>query len=507
MSSQPAIIWFWYYWQCFDQDSLYFYVFFPISFLIGVIILILSSIIVARIFLSFANLFHKPKEGIFDRNKNDKDYCYWSIRAVIKKWPIWLARQFYLPLLETLALKLLGVKSYKFNCANEGWIDCEFVEFGKNVRIGQGSIIMSNMIVGDKLIIKKTILKDNVIVGAHSVVMPGSIIEENTILDSLSLTKIDHRLLKNSIFSGRPAKIKGENIMISNKEGLETLIFSQEMKSREEDENLRTTQKELSVPFHVYILSGWWIVGGSYIIPGILFIFFMYEYLIPQLFTIPFSINVLLKLNTILILLLVPLILVGIYLLHLFFIALFTSAFYRFADYRGPAQGIFDRNLDEQSKALDYYHWRSFLLKYPTFAFIRSPFPWLLKWELNFIGSNIIGKGTVFEECFIHSHLNFGKNCYMGTFAHISNHLVDGVYGSENLTFYGAEIGDNCIFNALMGGMPGLEVGDNATFLPMATTIKYDKIGDNGIYMGFPVRKLKNDEIKDVIIEGDLKDD
>ncbi|GAG59440.1 unnamed protein product, partial [marine sediment metagenome] len=40
----------------------------------------------------------------------------------------------------------------------EGWVDCEFIEFGKNVKIGQGSIIMSNIIIKDKLIIKKVIL-------------------------------------------------------------------------------------------------------------------------------------------------------------------------------------------------------------------------------------------------------------------------------------------------------------------------------------------------------------
>ncbi|MFX0070848.1 MAG: hypothetical protein ACFFAO_07140 [Candidatus Hermodarchaeota archaeon] len=480
-----------------------FFIFFPVAFFIGVIILILSSIVTAKVFLIFVNIIHKPKEGIFKRDKKDKDYCYWSLRAVVKKWPIWLARQLNLPLFETLALKILGVKSFKFNCANGGWIDCEFIEFGKNIRIGQGSVVMSNVIIGDKLIIKKVVLNDNVIIGAHSVVMPGTVIKENTILDGLSMTVIDQNLEANSIYSKRPAIKVGLNRVLSNKNKieLEKLIFSEDIKSREENTDLKLDTKELTVPFHVYILSGWWIVGGSYIIPGIIFLFFLYEFLIPNLFMTPFSFKLLLDINTIIILLVIPLVFVGIYLLHLFFIAVFTSAFYRFADYRGPAQGIFDRNLDEQVKALDYYHWRSFLLKYPVFAFIRSPFPWLLKWELNFIGSNKVEKECVFEECFIHSHLNFGKNCYMGTFAHISNHVVDGVYGSENLTFYGAEIGDNCIFNALMGGMPGLEVGNNATFLPMATTIKYDKVGDNGIYLGFPVRKIKKDNITNILGE------
>jgi len=134
-------------------------------------------------------------------------------------------------------------------------------------------------------------------------------------------------------------------------------------------------------------------------------------------------------------------------------------------------------------------------MKYPVFSIIRSPFPWLIKFHLRFIGSNKIGKGTVIEESYIHSHINFGKNCYYGTFAHLSNHVVDGVYGKENLTFFGATIGDNCVFNSLTGGMPGLEIGNDATYLAKATSMKYDKLGDNGIYAGLPAKKLAKDEI------------
>ncbi|MGV9173591.1 MAG: hypothetical protein ACOC35_13650, partial [Promethearchaeia archaeon] len=111
----------------------------------------------------------------------------------------------------------------------------------------------------------------------------------------------------------------------------------------------------------------------------------------------------------------------------------------------------------------------------------------------------------IFEECYIHSHINPGEDCYLGTFSHLTNHLVDGVYGEENLTFYGAEIGDDCVFNALIGGLPGLEVGDKATLLPMSSTIKFDKLGDGGVYSGFPARRLKPKQVKK--FTGGLLDD
>ena len=97
------------------------------------------------------------------------------------------------------------------------------------------------------------------------------------------------------------------------------------------------------------------------------------------------------------------------------------------ADKRGPNQGVFDRNLDESSKALNYYHFRSFLFKYPISAVIRSPFPWLLNWELRFIGSNKVGKGTVFEDSFFHSHINFGDNCYIDSHENCSTGFCETI--------------------------------------------------------------------------------
>ena len=499
LSAQPSLLWLWYYWQLFPELNLMFYFFFPFTFFVDILILIVSSIFTAKIFLAFINIIHKPKEGVFERSKKDKDYCYWSLRSVVKKWPFWLARQLNLPLLETLAFKILGVKTSFSNSLHEGWIDCEFVDIGKNVRIGQGSLILSNIIISDRLIIKKVIVKDNVIIGAHSVVLPGTIIEHNTILDAISMTTVNQHLENDSIYRGVPAKKMMNNLKSEDVIRLNQIIFDTSIDESYNEEDLQAHVKELAVPFHFYIIAGWLIIGGSFILPGFLFILYLFGILVPNLFSIPFSFHSYLELDTALLIISAPLVFIGVYLLHLFFIALFTKWFYKLADKRGPEQGVFDRNLHESSTALDYYHFRSFLLKYPVFAFIRSPFPWFVNWDLKFIGSNKIGKGTVFEDTFFHSHVDLGKNCYIGTFAHITNHLVDGVYGEENLTFFGAQIGNNCVFNISTGAFPGLEMEDNSTVLPMSATMKYDKLGANGMYYGFPAKKLEKDELIKVL--------
>lgn len=489
------MLWLWYFWQFFTILDLVFYIIFPFAFFLGIIILIISSTILAKIFLVFINILHKPRQGIFLRNKSDKDYCYWSLRAVIKKWPTWLARQLSLPVLEILVLKILGVKTSFSNSLENGWVDCEFIEFGKNIRIGQGSFIISNLIIKDKLILKKVKIEDNVIIGAHSLVLPGTLIESNTILDAISMTTINQRLEGNSTYRGNPArKVEGTEF-IKNQDQLKKSIFEKKDLEKYDEENLKMHTKELSVPFHFYLISGWIIIGCSFILPGFLFFLYLFGFLEPSLFSLTLSLELVLELRIIITLILTPIILVLLYLLHLFFVALFTKWFYGIADKRGPNQGVFDRNLDEYSKVLDYYHFRSFLFKYPIYAFIRSPFPWLLNWELRFLGSNKVGKKTVLEDTFYHSHINFGKECYIGTFAHISNHLVDGVYGEENLSFFGVDIGNNCVFSLSNGAMPGLEMEDNSTILPMSATIKYDKLGMNEIYGKFPSRKLNKEEI------------
>ncbi|MFX1313134.1 MAG: acyltransferase, partial [Promethearchaeota archaeon] len=411
----------------------------------------------------------------------------------MKKWPAWLTRQLSLPLFENFLFKILGIKTSFSNSLSEGWVDLEFIEMGKHIRIGQGSFVISSIIIKNKLIIKKVVIRDNVIIGAHAVVLPGTVIEENTILDAISMTSIDQLLERDSIYRGAPAK-KSDNLFgLKNEKEFEALIFEDQIKEKYDEENLRAHVKEMTVPFHFYVITGWIIIGGSFILPCFFFFLFLFGVLTPNLLIIPFSLAKLLRFDIIMILIFTPLILIGIYLLHLFFVALFTKWFYNLADKRGPKQGIFDRNLDETSTILDYYHFRSFLFKYPIFAFIRSPFPWLLNWELRFLKSNKVGKGSVFEDTFFHSHIDFGENCYIGTLAHITNHVVDGVYGEENLTFFGAQIGSNCVFNISSGALPGLEIDNCSTILPMCATIKFDKIGKNGIYGGFPAKKLNND--------------
>jgi acetyltransferase-like isoleucine patch superfamily enzyme len=496
LGAQPTVFCFWAFWKSFYSQGTIFYILFPVVFLLGVIVMMLSSAIISKIFLSIANLFHRPKQGIFKFNKNDKDYCYWSLRSVIKKWPIWLGRQLSIPFFETLIYRILGVHVPFSAALHDSWTDCEFIKIGKRTKIGQGTIIMSNLIIEDKLIIKEVVIGQNVLIGARSVILPGTIIEDNAVIDCNSVTGINQHIDQDQLYRGNPAIKIAEMNSFKGIQNLQDTIFKPEGKIEDEDNFLRAHVKELRVPFHLYIISGIIIIGFSFIVPGFIFYFYVFKILAPYLFAYSLSLSIIFNPFLITLLLLTPLIFIAIYLLHLFFVALFTKYFYRVADKRGPSHGIYDRNLETSIKTLDYYHFGSFLMKYPIFAFSRSPFPWFLNWELNFLESNKIGKDTILEETFIHSHINFGNKCYLGTFSHMTNHVVDGVYGEENLTFIGVNIGNRVILSPITGGLPGTEIGDDATLLPGCTTLKYDKLIGNGVYGGFPAKRLSDEEIK-----------
>ena len=211
---------FWWYWSLlFDWKYIHFIAFFPLMVFIMYVTLVFVSLISAKILLIVVNLFHKPREGIFLRDASDKDYRYWSIRNTIKRWPVWLSHHFPLPWFDNLCFKMFGVKTTFSNSLFEGWCDCEMVSFGKNVVLGQSSIVQSAVIVGNLFIMRKTTIEDNVRIGAHSIVMPGTHIGKNCILSGCSLTTVGQKLDEGYIYVGAPCKKYKKNVFFED--GLE----------------------------------------------------------------------------------------------------------------------------------------------------------------------------------------------------------------------------------------------------------------------------------------------
>ena len=236
---------FWLLWKLYEPNFIRFLIFLPPFIFVMYLTSIFISLIFAKLFLIIVNIFHKPREGIFLRHSSDKDYRYWSLRSTIKKWPIWISHKFPFPFMDNICFKMFGVKTKYSNSLFEGWVDTEFIKFGENVVIGQGAIVQSAIIVGNLFIIRKTVIEENVVIGVHSVVMPGTHIKKNCILAGNSMTTVGQELEAGWIYIGAPAKKYKENIFLDD--GLENIIKEQaekELLSKMKYEELYTMRTD-----------------------------------------------------------------------------------------------------------------------------------------------------------------------------------------------------------------------------------------------------------------------
>ena len=239
---------FWLFWKLYEPKFIHFLLFLPLLVFVMYLTSILVSLIFAKIILVIINLIHKPREGVFLRHHSDNDYRYWSLRSIIKKWPFWLSHKFPFPFMNNICSKMFGIKTNYTNSLFEGWVDTEFIKFGKNVVVGQGAIVQSSIIFGNLFIIRKTIIEDNVMIGSQSVVMPGTYMKKNSILGGHSMTIVGQKLEENFIYLGAPAKKFKKNVFYED--GLEDIIKNQgigDIKTEAKFEGLYTVRKDKEI--------------------------------------------------------------------------------------------------------------------------------------------------------------------------------------------------------------------------------------------------------------------
>jgi len=416
-------------------------------------------------------------QGVFKKDRTDIDYYFWSLRAVIKKWPIWIADIIPSSFMDNLILKVFNVKTNFSNNISDGTIDTEFIEFGKNVIIGKGSSIKSSFLFKGNLIIKKIKIGDNVVIGSYSFIGPGTQIGDDTILGAMSVTKFNQRLEPNSMYYGDPLEKRGENQIDSTEISHEMIFknFTSEFNkpaSRNLDIDKKSVDKFVkNIPFNIFIFLI--IYSFSNLIPLLTIIYFFNEYFLPQF------------LQTILI---TPLFLIFLYLVNLVVVTLISKVTYKMLQFKNSAkEGIFDwkdKNIDFKN-----YFKRSFILRYVKWKMQKSPFPWLIKPAFNFIGNCHFGRNTIVENSYIAKEfLEVGENSYLGK-ALIANHLWD-----KNLTVKGIKIGENVEISDNCCIAPGTEIDKDVTLMPLSVTSKCDKLTSNSVYSQSPLKKISDEE-------------
>ena len=248
-------------------------------------------------------------------------------------------------------------------------------------------------------------------------------------------------------------------------------------------------QKYLGFFFFIYI--------GSYLVPIIALMFYLFLILKPLFLEVETFIIILTRLDSLLILLTLPLVVIFFYLSHLFFLGVFTRISWRFSEKKVPTKdGIIPRDI--HSKTVDYYHYRSFMIKYGKNAFVKGCFPWIANWFFNYSGACVIDKGSTLEESVLNDrNIEVGKNCYIGVNSTLASHVVEGVFG--NIIYFKIILEDNVTLGGFNQIGPGAELKHNSYLLPISFATKFNKTKGNNYYFGIPLRRIFKKKIMEYL--------
>ena len=264
-------------------------------------------------------------------------------------------------------------------------------------------------------------------------------------------------------------------------------------------------RENVEFQYHKYFGIFLCIYCGSYLIPAIGLMFYLFLVFKPLFLGVTDLIVMFTSIESLLIFLTFPLVIICAYLIRLYFVGIITRIFWRYTERKSPTKdGIIPRNIT--SKTLDFYHYRSFMIKYGKNSFMKGIFPWLSNWFFNFVGASVIEKGSTFEETVSSDrNVHVKRNVYMGVNSALAAHLVEGIFG--NIIYFRVNVGDNSTLGGFNIIAPGCELNDNSYLLPMAAATKYNTTQGKNYYYGMPLRRIFKKKIMGYlkISEEDLK--
>lgn len=180
--------------------------FLPLALLCMYFLFIFAVLFFSKLFLILINLIHKPKEGIFKAEMGDPDFEFWALRIELKKLALWLMRNCPFPWIDFIGFKWFGVDIDSSSHLQDSWTDIEFIKFGRRVMVGQAAVVMTSMVIGNYLIIKKIIFNDYALVGGLATIAPGTVFGADTVLGAASMTTPNQVLEPGWIYAGIPAR-------------------------------------------------------------------------------------------------------------------------------------------------------------------------------------------------------------------------------------------------------------------------------------------------------------
>ncbi|TFF63803.1 MAG: hypothetical protein EU521_00240 [Promethearchaeota archaeon] len=228
-------------------DWTVFFLILPAHIMAMFLIFIFGCMIISKLILILINLVHRPKEGIFKAELGDTDFEFWCLRIEIKKLVLWLLNNSPVPWMDVIAYKWFGINIDFSSHLNDAWCDIEFVNFGRRVMIGQGAVVLSSMVVGKYLIIKKVIFEDYALVGGQSTVAPGTIVGRDTVLGACLNTAFNQFCEPGWVYAGIPARKLKKNKYAEERRDIivKTDVDEEEQYEVESEVNIDEDKKDM----------------------------------------------------------------------------------------------------------------------------------------------------------------------------------------------------------------------------------------------------------------------
>ncbi len=163
---------------------------------------------VAKFFLLWVNLVHKPREGVFARSPADKDYRYFHLRNLIRKFALWILYSGPFPWLkEGWMHRRFGAKIGKNVVIHDAFLSLEFVELGDNVILGLGTVVMSHWYEQERFILGHVTIGKDAIIGSKAVILPLTTVGEGAVVDAESMIVPGTEIKAGDLMVGKPAVI------------------------------------------------------------------------------------------------------------------------------------------------------------------------------------------------------------------------------------------------------------------------------------------------------------
>jgi hypothetical protein len=164
----------------------------------------ISEALTASFFIIILRL--KSTEGVAEIGLHDRKFFRFTLFQTLYSPIMMLLYFMHAYTVKELMLRLLGAKIGK-NVTLGGRIDDPALfELGDNSVIAGLCEILTHSAEGNKLIFKKIKMGKKCTLGQNSILLPGVVMEDNSIVGSMSLVPKNKRIPKGQVWGGVPAK-------------------------------------------------------------------------------------------------------------------------------------------------------------------------------------------------------------------------------------------------------------------------------------------------------------